>query len=264
MRKISILALALIVVTGLAGCKAGGTVSTENVSKGEKVSVYDTTQYQGFRRLKQYVMASMPDGILTEVSDTELTYENGDIYLTVTTTDEWKCQFKVYTEGEFCYEFECNERNAALIAQMGLYTAYVDITMDGVKDVVIVVPPVRGTMTGPSLAYAYDVKEGKAIDLFQEDGSLTDEQLAAVKGFLDDEFYEIFPEFKDISYMKQFGELYVDEYGQLYYSSAISGSRPQDTIGEILIFLNWDKEKSEIFISGIMYMPDYVENITSK
>ena len=29
------------------------------------------------------------------------------------------------------------------------------------KDVVIVVPPVRGTMTGPSLAYAYDGKEKK-------------------------------------------------------------------------------------------------------
>lgn len=114
---------------------------------------------------------------------------------------------------------------------MGLYSAYVDITMDGVKDVVIVVPPIRGTMTGPSLAYAYDVKEGKAIDLFQEDGSLTDEQLEVIKGFLDDEFYEIFPEFSDISYMKNYGELYVDEFGQLYYLSAISGKEPQDTIG---------------------------------
>lgn len=143
---------------------------------------------------------------------------------------------------------------------MGLYSAYVDITMDGVKDVVIIVPPVRGTMAGPSLAYAYDGKERKTIDLFQEDGSLTDEQLETVEGFLDDEFYEIFPEFSDISYMKQFGELYVDEFGQMYYASVISGKEPQDTIGQMLIFLNWDKEKGGFFISEIMYMPDYVEN----
>ena len=76
----------------------------------------------------------------------------------------------------------------------------------------------------------------------------------------DDEFYEIFPEFSDISYMKNFGELYVDEFGQLYYLSAISGKELQDTIGQMLIFLNWDKEKNVFFISEIMYMPDYVEN----
>lgn len=34
----------------------------------------------------------------------------------------------------------------------------------------------------------------------------------------------------------------------------------QDTIGQMLIFLNWDKEKGGFFISEIMYMPDYVEN----
>lgn len=55
---------------------------------------------------------------------------------------------------------------------MGLYSAYVDITIGGVKDVVIVVPPIKGTMTGPSLAYAYDGKEGKGINLFQEGGML--------------------------------------------------------------------------------------------
>ena len=133
-----------------------------------------------------FVANSMTDGIMTEVSDKELTYENGDVFLKVTTIGDWKCLFQVYTEGRFCYEFECNERDAGEIAQMGLHTAYVDITGDDVKDVVIVVPPVRGTMTGPSLAYAYDVKEGKAIDLFQKDGSLTDEQLETVKGLLDD------------------------------------------------------------------------------
>jgi hypothetical protein len=41
----------------------------------------------------------------------------------------------------------------------------------------------------------------------------------------------------------------------------ISGKEPQDTIGQILIFLNWDKEESGFFISEIMYMPDYVGNI---
>jgi hypothetical protein len=255
MRKISILAYTIVFIAVLTGC---GVKDVESIAK-EKVSVYDTTQYQGYRRLYNFVVTSMPDGIITEVSETELTYENGDIFLEVTTTDDWKCLFRVYTEGEFCYEFECNGRDVGTIAQVGLYSAYVDITMDGVKDVVIVVPPIRGTMTGPSLAYVYDVKEGKAIDLFQEDGSLTDEQLETVKEFLDDEFYEIFPEFNDISYIKQFGELYVDEFGQMYYSSAISGKEPQDTIGQILIFLNWDKEKGSFFISEIMYMPDYVE-----
>lgn len=257
MRKISILTFIIVFITVLTGC---GVKDAESVAK-EKVSVYDTTQYEGYRRLYNFVVTSMPDGIITEVSETELTYENGDIFLEVTTTDDWKCLFQVYTEGEFCYEFECNGRDVGAIAQVGLYSAYVDITMDGVKDVVIVVPPVRGTMTGPSLAYAYDVKEGKAIDLFQEDGSLTDEQLETVKEFLDGEFYEIFPEFNDISYMKQFGELYVDEFGQMYYSSVISGKELQDTIGQILIFLNWDKEESGFFISDIMYMPDCIENI---
>ena len=256
MRKISILVFAGVFIAALTGC---GVKDVKSVVK-EKVSVYDTTQYQGYRRLYNHVVTSMPDGIMKEVSETELTYENGDIFLEVTTIGDWKSLFQVYTEGEFCFEFECNGRAAGDIAQMGLYSAYVDITMDGVKDVVIVVPPIRGTMTGPSLAYAYDVKEGKAIDLFQEDGSLTDEQLEVIKGFLDDEFYEIFPEFSDISYMKNFGELYVDEFGQLYYLSAISGKEPQDTIGQMLIFLNLDKEKNGFFISEIMYMPDYVEN----
>ena len=256
MRKMSILEVAIIFIAVLTGC---GVKNVESTAK-EKVSVYDTTQYQGYRRLYNFVAASMPDGIMTEVSETQLTYENGDIFLKVTTTGDWKCLFQVYTEGEFCYEFECTGRDAGAIAEVGLYSAYVDINMDGVKDVVIVVPPIRGTMTGPGLAYAYDVKEGKTIDLFEEDGSLTEEQLETIKGLLDDEFYEIFPEFNDISYMKQFGRLYVDEFGQMYYSSVISGREPQDTIGQMLIFLNWDKEKSEFFISEIMYMPDYVEN----
>ena len=256
MKKISILAFVVFFIAVLTGC---GVKDVKSVVK-EKVSVYDTTQYQGYRRLYNHVVTSMPDGIMKEVSETDLTYENGDIFLKVTTISDWKSLFQVYTEGEFCFEFECNGRAAGDIAQMGLYSAYVDITTDGVKDAVIVVPPIRGTMTGPGLAYAYDVKEGKAIDLFQEDGSLTDEQLEVIKGFLDDEFYEIFPEFSDISYMKNFGELYVDEFGQLYYLSSISGKEPQDTIGQMLIFLNWDKEKNVFFISEIMYMPYFVEN----
>lgn len=255
MKKTLILAIATIFAATLIGC---GTKGAESVVK-EKVRVYDTTQYQGYRRLSRLAANSMPDGIMTVVSETELTYENGDVFLEVTTTGEWTSLFRVYTEGELCYEFECNKRSAVAIAQMGLYSAYVDITMDGVKDVVIVVPPVRGTVTGPCLSYAYDVKEGKAIDLFQEDGSLTDEQLEIIKGLLDDEFYEIFPEFTDISYLKQYGTLYVDEFGQLYYFSAISNENIRDTIGEILIFLNWDKEKKGFDITEIMYMPAYVE-----
>lgn len=257
MRKILILTLAIIFITVLTGC---GTENEESVAE-EKVSVYDTTQYQGFRRLYNYMITSMPDGMITEVSETKLTYKNGDIFLKVTETGDWTCLFQVYAEGKYCYEFKCNGRDTSTIAEMGLYSAYADITMDDVKDVVIVIPPIRGTMTGPSLSYAYDIKEGKAIHLFQEDGSLTDEQLETIEKLLDDDFYKIFPEFSDISYMKQFGQLYVDDFGQMYYSTAISGKKLQDTIGQMLIFLNWDKEKSNIFISEIMYMPNYVKNI---
>jgi hypothetical protein len=53
--------------------------NVESVDR-EKVSVYDTTQYQGYRRLYNFVVPSIPDGIMTEVSETELTYENGDIF----------------------------------------------------------------------------------------------------------------------------------------------------------------------------------------
>ena len=69
----------------------------------------------------------------------------------------------------------------------------------------------------------------------------------------------MFPEFKDISYMKQFGDVYVDKFGQMYYLSAISGKIPQDTIGQMMIFLNWDKNEKNFIISDVIYMPDYVE-----
>ena len=74
-----------------------------------------------------------------------------------------------------------------------------------------------------------------------------------------DEFYKMFPEFKDISYMKQFGDVYVDKFGQMYYLSAISGEISQDTIGQMMIFLNWDKNEKNFIISDVIYMPDYVE-----
>ncbi len=255
MRKMLKLLIVLFIIVVLVGCEMQ---NVENIDK-EKVSVYETKQFLGYRRLNNFVVDSMSDGIMTEVSETELNYENEDIFLKVTTIGDFKSLFQVYIDGEFCFEFECAGRDTSTITQIGIRSAYVDITLDDVKDVVIVIPPVRGTMTGPSLTYAYDVKEGKKIDLFQEDGSFTDEQLETAKGFLDDEFYKMFPEFKDISYMKQFGDVYVDKFGQMYYLSAISGKIPQDTIGQMMIFLNWDKNEKNFIISDVIYMPDYVE-----
>lgn len=57
MRKISILVFAAVFIAALSGC---GVKDAESVAK-EKVSVYDTTQYQDYRRLYNFVVTSMPE-----------------------------------------------------------------------------------------------------------------------------------------------------------------------------------------------------------
>ena len=65
----------------------------EHIDK-EKVSVYETKQFLGYRRLNNFVVDSMSDGIMTEVSETELNYENEDIFLKVTTIGDFKSFFR--------------------------------------------------------------------------------------------------------------------------------------------------------------------------
>lgn len=175
MRRMLKYLIALLVIVVLTGCNAKNSAEVDkdsNESK-ESFSICDTTHM---------------DGVLTEISETELTFENGAVFLEITTTGDFKSYFKAYIDGKFYFGFECNERDSGMISQTGLRLAYADITKDGAKDVVIVIPPVRGTLTGPCLTYVYDVKEDKQIDLFEEDGSLTDKQLESVKKLLDDEF----------------------------------------------------------------------------
>ncbi len=227
----------------------------------EKVWVYDTNQYQSYRRLSLLCANAIPDGQIQEINENELIYEGENISLHVKSEGE-KTIIQAQAEDGRLHAFEFSERPVGEILNTGIKATYTDITGDGNRDIVVIFTPVRGTLTGPGGAYLYDVAGNKELKLLENGLYLSDETLEEIEKYLDDDFYDAFPDFSDIHELNAGGMLYVDEFGNLYYEAYITNQTSQMELGRMMIFLVYEKTAEKFSVAEIMYMPYYVsENI---
>lgn len=189
----------------------------------------------------------------------ELRYETKDIQL-VMVNDEEAVKYQVYTDGKEIHQFKRDGQNIESVSMTGITAAaYLDVTQDGVKDIVVIGEPPRGTLTGPHWIYLYDMENRKIISAFDESGALTEKQLDEIGKHLGKEFYETFPESKSLEACKQWGQPYVDKFGQLYYQTSIAGENPLTDIGEMLVMFSYDTLKESFEVCDVIYMPRFVE-----
>ena len=257
--KKKLIILFFILTLGCIGCntqsESGEEVRETEVEK-ERVMVYDTNQYQIFRRLHSYSMDYMGYANVVK-TENENEYFCESEFINVIAKDDFQntgiTTYQIYLDGAKIHQFTKED----VFTYLSIH--YVDVTSDGNKDVILVGGPNRGTNVGPHWMYVYDVQNDRTIDIFDKSGSLTNEQLKAIETYLDDEFYETFPEFVDIHYSRQWGRPCVDVYGRLYYWSAIAGEDPLMNIGDLGVMFSYDKDSESFFVSDVIYMPYYVE-----
>lgn len=238
----------LLIVSFITGC---------GQKPAETVWVYDTNQYQVYRRLSVLCANAIPDGQITEISENELTYRGEQISLSIKTEGE-ETVFTAHTEDGQLHKFTFNERPAGEILNTGIKAAYVDVTGDGNKDIIVMFSPIRGTFTGPGGAYLYDVAEDKELKLLDNNLYLSEEMLEDIEMLLNEDFYDSFPEFGDVKGLNAGGMLYADDFGNLYYETCVTDKTAQKELGAMMLFLTYEKETGEFSVSDIMYMPYYI------
>ncbi len=261
--KKKLIILFFILTLGCIGCNTQSEndeevreTEVETEKEKETAMVYDTNQYQIFRRLESFSMNSMEHAHIVE-TENENEYLCESEFINVIAKDDFQhtgiTTYQIYLDGAKIHQFTKKDEFTYLSIQ------YVDVTRDGNKDVILVGGPDKGRLMGPDWIYVYDVQNDRTIDIFDESGSLTDEQLKAIETYLDDEFYETFPQFVDIKYSKLWGDPCVDGDGNLYYWSAIAGENWLISIGELGVMFFYDKDSESFFVSDVIYMPYYVE-----
>ncbi len=220
--------------------------------------VYNTDQYQVYRRLSSMCSNALDDCDIQEIEE-ELVCVGENISLCIKNENEHSVVVNVQTEDGNSHCFTYCWRTVSDIINTGIKAAYIDINDDDNRDIVIIFSPVRGTMTGPAGAYLFDVANNQEINILDERLYLSQGMLEEVREHLDEPFYKIFPSFSNFDTLNATGTLYVDKAGKLYYETYILNDSLTMEIGRIMLFLTYDKSDEEFMVSEVLYMPLYVE-----
>ena len=227
--------------------------------------VYDTEQYQTYKRLERLAASSADNSkalymenivqreiqySVYEVSDLKVLIEQGDADIT---------NYLLYINGEYLTTIPFRN-HSRVIEEVTIY--YIDITGDLKHDVVMFCQPPAGTSTSPYWSYAYDVYNKRKISFFDEvSGELTESQKEQLMKILDndEEFKELFSEYCGLGGSGA-PRPYVDMFGKIYYEMAVWGENSYtDAIGSILVMLVYNKEENCFDVNAVLYMPLYVE-----
>ncbi len=246
--KIRVTTITALIIASLLlmGC---GTDHT-----GERVWVYETNQYQVYRQVASLIANSEGEtaALVMEGIDGQSgvwIFESADNSVKAQTGENFMTEYTILVDKKEVHSFQM----PSVDYMIGVKMMYVDITKDRSRDVVIIGEPPRGTRTGSYWLYAYDKKNDCNIEVFENGNSLTDVQASQLNDFYNEEFYELFPDFAYTECVRQF----VDEFGNLYYDIAIWDEN-DICLGDMMIFLTYNKEEKRFDVTDMIYMPWYV------
>lgn len=251
-RKVAVTAF-ITALLFLVGC------GTDNI--GERVWVTETNQYQAFRRIESLLVAcseGLEQATYVELIESESgiwNFESEDISVKAQYDENYDIEYTILIDGEEVHSFQMQDTGYINCAKV----AYVDITDDRSRDIVVMGNPPRGTWAGSYWIYAYDVKNNCSIEIFDDEGhNLTEVQKSQLEEFYDEEFYETFPNLVDTE--GTWGQQYIDTRGNLYYNIWIydDSGLIGDPAGDILVFFDYNSEEKRFDVIDMIYMPRYV------
>ena len=182
-----------------------------------------------------------------------------DISIKVEKIEELKAKYTIYKDNEEVDSFEAFLYHSSPPDMIALY---VDINKDGSRDVVIIGSADSGGVEPTPWTYAYDVKNGEQIHMFdvddKGDGCLTEKQKAQMKSILNEEakLQELLSESKiwiDDSTILG-GIPIVDACDHVYFELPIRGTRYHaEVCGSVLLLLTYNADTKEFDVCDIVY-----------
>ena len=158
-----------------------------------------------------------------------------------------KTTYTIYVDEVEVYSFTVSYQY-----QFSATVFFKDVTQDGKEDLVISIASETRTYPTPELTYIYDMENQKEINLFNERGSLPEEQMKVLEEKIGEQLLTLFPT-AELSTIRGWGRTFIDRYGNLYYHTYFKEKyAPNFAIGQLLILFDYDKEKEKFEISNIM------------
>ncbi len=238
------------------GCVGCSTQSGNNTGENDKIYAISSDMEAVFDRLSSLIGDSLPWKMMKDEKemlysvhgDTTQSIDRVRVDINVTEDNEvWKTTYTIYVDEKEVYSF-----TVGYLYHLFVAVYFKDITQDGKEDLAISVQQDRGTCSGPFLTYIYDIENNKEINIFDEIGSFTEEQMKVLEEKIGDQLITLFPNAK-LSTVRGWGEIEVDCNGNLYYRTLFAEKHdPIRAVGGLMVMFDYDKENETFVISNVM------------
>ena len=215
-------------------------------------SLLDKMNYNIYTEKERQIIASsekVKAKIIEEVSEDCNIYGIEDIKVRVEDIggDELLAEYTIYKDGVEVCRIQLEE---GVLLRAGVDIFYADITKDGERDIIIQ-PGEVGTFAA-KWAFGYDLKNNTQIDIYKERWELMEANKVQLNEFLDDSFYNIFP---NCEWIVPFN-IYVDEDGNLYYDMTV-GRENANTLGSLIAKAVYNTTTESLDIAEVFYARQY-------
>ena len=246
----------LLVFLLIFGCVGCSTQSGNNTGENDKVYAISSDMEAVFERLDHLIvgllqwkiMGDEKDKLYSVSGDTTQSIDRVKVDINVTEEDEvYKTTYTIYVDEKEVYSFTVEN-----LVHYSLDVYFKDFTKDDKEDLVISVQQNEGNCSGPYLTYIYDIKNNKEINIFDEWGSFTEEQMKVLEEKIGDQLITLFPN-ADLSTIRGWGKISVDFHGNLYYRTLFAEKHdPIRAVGGLMVMFDYDKENETFVISNVM------------